>query len=374
MSSKAIKRHKKVTFYATIGIMFLLIGLPIILEVLANRGLDNATSFAYSSNVRNYKTVLSQLKEQQNASPTAITATTTSSSVTVNKNMIVGLNINGLGNNPGPDMARAVTYVRADLADWGLSASTFTKSGIKIDDLLQGPYSTSGVSGLGNPNTWANKALDWYKSDGCTPTLCPIVEILDEPGGTWFWGNNALSLANATAYDDILIASNNAFIKAYGSNRPLILASFDGGWSGGAADNNPDWGQYMWQGNSSIGNYIDGITVHPYGGDQGNQGNVTGSYAQAKSLAHRAIPEYITEVGWETPNGSSNYAQQCNDIYNFISWARGLSYINAVMIFDYRDDSSDGMYGIETSSGTQKPSYKGLKNASLSQPNPCPAN
>ncbi|HEY2003609.1 MAG TPA: hypothetical protein VGH44_00660, partial [Candidatus Saccharimonadia bacterium] len=56
--------------------------------------------------------------------------------------MILGLNINGIGSNPGPDMVGAVKYVRADLKSWGLNASTFTNSGIKVDDLLQGPYST----------------------------------------------------------------------------------------------------------------------------------------------------------------------------------------------------------------------------------------
>ncbi len=315
--------------------------------------------------------------------------TVSGSTGTVSKggnNMIVGAVINGIGSNPGPDMAGAMKYVRADLDSWGLNASTFTNSGIKVDDILQGPYSTSGIAGLGNPTTWANNALGWYKSDGCNPTLCPIIEVLNEPGGHWFWGTNALTTANAQAYDSLLIATYDAFKTAYGPNRPLVLASFDGGESGGS-----DWGQYMWQENAQIGSYMDGITVHPYDFNStglGSQANVTNSYAQAKSLAGRSIPVYITEVGWqttptaaETAGGDTpqsgtvllSPALQCNDVYNFISWARGLQYVNAVMIFDYRDDnSSDGTFGIEYADGSHKPSYNALAAATGLKANPCP--
>ncbi len=301
-------------------------------------------------------------------------------------NIIVGVNLNGLGSNAGPDMAGAVKYVRADLKSWGLPASTFTNSGIKIDDLSQGPYSTSGISGLGSATTWASTALGWYQADGYNPTLSPIVEILNEPGGTWFWGSNATSTANATAYDNILIAAYNVFSQLYGSSRPLILVSFDGGYS----DNSANWGQTMWQANSKIGDYIDGITVHPYDMDStglGNQTSVTNSYAKVQSLAGRSIPIYITEIGWQTTPTSSetsagdtpqsgtvllSAAQQCSNVYNFISWAKGLNYVNAVMIFDYRDDNrGDGTYGIEYGDGTHKSSYSALAAATLEQANPC---
>ncbi len=317
--------------------------------------------------------------------------TVSGSTGTVSKggnNMIVGVNINGLGNDSGPDMAGAVKYARADLEAWNIPASTFTNSGIKLDDLLQGPYSTNGIVGLGSPTTWANNALGWYKSYGCNPTLCPMVEVLNEPGGTWFWGTNAMSQSNATAYDNILIATYDAFKTAYGSSRPLILASFDGGNSGN------DWAQYMWTGNSKIANYMDGITVHPYDSSStglGDQGDVTDSYAQAKTLAGHGIPVYITEMGYQTapasgefPSGySAEYSGvqlsanlQCNNIYNFISWARGLQYVNAVLIFDYRDEPADNntyvTYGVEYLDGTHKPSYAGIAAAASNKANPCP--
>ena len=63
------------------------------------------------------------------------TATTSPSG---GSNMFVGVNLNGIGSNPGPDMAGAVKYVRADLKSWGIPASTFTSSGIKVDDLFAG--------------------------------------------------------------------------------------------------------------------------------------------------------------------------------------------------------------------------------------------
>lgn len=299
--------------------------------------------------------------------------------------MIVGLNINGIGSNPGPDMAGAVKYVRADLKSWGLSASTFTNSGIKVDDLLQGPYSTNGISGLGSATTWASNALGWYKSDGCTPALCPYIEVLNEPGGHWFWGSNAMTQSNASAYDAILVATYNAFKTAYGSSSPALLASFDGGMSDGSGG----WGGYMWHANSSIGSYIDGITVHPYNQqstDLGYQTNVTNSYSQAKSLSGRSVPVYITEVGWQTAQAAADggdppqsgvitmtTTQQCNNVYNYMSWARSLGYVNAVMLFDYRDDNADdGTYGIEYGNGTHKPSYAALAAAGVGGANPCP--
>ena len=260
--------------------------------------------------------------------------------------MVVGMNINGMTSDTSTDFAGAANYMRVDLKSWGQNASTFSAAGIKVDDLLQGPYSTSGISGLGSATTWANNALGWYKTDGCTPTICPMVEVLNEPGGHWFWGNNAMTASNASAYDSILVATYNAFKTAYGSSTPKVLASFDGGMSDGSGG----WGNYMWQANKSIGNYMDGITVHPYNQqstDLGYQTNVTGSYSSAKSLSGRSIPVYITEIGWQTTPATADggdppqsgvltmsTAQQCSNVYNYVSWARGLCYVNAVMFFD----------------------------------------
>jgi len=301
-------------------------------------------------------------------------------------NMILGVNMNGITGSSATDMAGAVKYVRVDMS-WGGTAPTYTNAGMKVDDLLQGSYSTSGIAGLGNATTWANKQLSLYKSDGCTPTLCPMIEVLNEPGGHWFWGNNALTESNATSYDNILVATYNAFKTAYGSSRPIVLASFDGGMSDGSGG----WGQDMWQANKNIGNYIDGITVHPYDMSStglGSQSNVTNSYAEAKTLSGHAIPVYVTEVGWQTALSSTNdkgdtpqsgtvlltAAQQCNNYYNYVGWARGLGYVNAVMFFDYRDDTAsmgDGTYGIEYGNGTHKPSYNALVDAAAGKANPC---
>jgi hypothetical protein len=294
--------------------------------------------------------------------------------------------MNGLtSSSQASDMAGAVKYVRVDMS-WGGTAPGYTGADLKVDALLQGSYSTSGIAGLGSATTWANNALSSYQSDGCNPTLCPLIEVLNEPGGHWFWGNNAMTESNALAYDNILIATYNAFKTAYGSSRPLVLASFDGGMSDGSGG----WGQYMWQANSQIGNYMDGITVHPYNMTStglGSQSNVTNSYTSAKSLAGKSIPVYITEVGWQTATAAADNgdppqsgtvlltpAQQCSNVYNYVSWARGLGYVNAVIFFDYRDDSAslgDGTYGMEYGDGSHKPSYNALVAAAANQPSPC---
>lgn len=290
--------------------------------------------------------------------------------------MIVGI-AEGVPNGNGSDISKAVNYVRIDLNNDKEPASYFSNYGVKVDYLLQGPYNSGGVAALGNPTTWAKNALGWYKSSGCNPTICPIIEVLNEPGGSWFWGSDALSSANSAAYGALVKATYTTFSNYFGSSRPVVLASYDGGYSG-----NTTWGQEVGAAFPSIGNYVDGITVHPYGGvtdaalsAQGNRANVQAAYSQTGK------PVYITEVGWPTAVGQPatgdslqwTQAQQCNNIYNFIAWARNTNYVNEVAIFNYEDFGTNDFYGIATSSGVHKPSFLGIKAAALKQPNTCPA-
>jgi hypothetical protein len=301
--------------------------------------------------------------------PTGTTNIPTSSA----SGMMVGLN-ESYTQNQASDIAGAVDSVRYD-PNGPETINDFINAGLKIDVLLEGPYETNGVSGLGSPTTWASTWLSWYKSHGCAPTICPIVEVLNEPGGTWFWGSNAMSSTNAKAYGALLEATYNAFYQAYGSSKPAILASYDGGESNSVA-----WGQEVWSSTSNLNNYVDGVTVHPYGGNtdvttsaQGYRPDVIAAHTQTGK------PVYVTEIGWPTAVGQPSLGnslqwtepQQCNNIYNFIAWARGLGYVKGVMIFEHLDDTSDGMFGIETTAGVKKPSYNGLKAAAANQPNPC---
>lgn len=299
--------------------------------------------------------------------------------------MIVGAIAGNWGASGAADFATGIGWDRFESVS-SEPLSDFTSGGVKFDALISGTcsncgYSTSGVSSI-NATNWANSALTWYQSH-CT-TTCPMLEVLNEPGGTWFWGANALSSANATAYDNILIATYTTFHNAYGASSPKILASYDGGYAGGS-----NWGPMMWSANSNIGNYIDGITLHPYGGNSGPASSALGSrtsITDAFSATHK--PVYVTEVGWPTDCASScptttnatgdsmqwSETQQATNVYNFITWAKSTGYIKAVFYYNFRDTGGNNWYGLEryaeggsTVDYSKKPAWTALIQANSGQ-------
>src|SRR5665213_184561 len=349
-----------------------------------------------------------------------------------NSNMIVGMNAGGWNTgNPGDDdVASAVNYARLDYTNcpnpvaisYPVSGAQYTNcpaggdiiqlahDGTKVDLDFSGPYNTGGVSALvGNGSgatAWANNAISWYtKYCGSNNTECPIIEVLNEPDGSWFWGTGANNQTNATAYANLVKTTYNAFHTAYGTNAPLILTAYD----------NNSWGGEWWNAIPNMGNYVDGVIVHPYGQTGMNTTNaatIAASFAaSAAGNRQQAIdahgntckPVYITEVGWPTDDpgptattvnetgdslqwpeaDSSNNAyaglDQCDNVYNFVNWARGTGYVNAVMIYGYiNSNTNNAQYGLEfydnTNGNTRhKPGWFALKAAGLSQPNPCPS-
>jgi hypothetical protein len=232
-------------------------------------------------------------------------------------------------------------------------SSTAASFQVIID--FSGPYDSSGVSGL-NASSWAQNAVSSYKAV-CTPAKCPAIEVLNEPSGTWFWGSNAGNAANSAAYANLIKVTHDAFVTQYGSSGPKILASYDSDswWSGVVAAN------------AKIGDDFDGIVVHPYGGHgstsaQGNHALVTAAHNASGKLV------WITEVGWPTATGQPatgdslqwTEAQQADNVYDFVNWARSTNYVGAVMIFGYRDYGTNMWYGVESSTGTRKPTYRAL--------------
>jgi len=238
---------------------------------------------------------------------------------------------------------------------------------VAVIDCMAGPYSSGGVSQL-DANAWAANAVATYRA---SPSILAI-EVLNEPGGTWFWGSNALSQANANAYANLLKTVYTAFVSAFGANRPALLASYDGGYSGGLT-----WGQMVWAADPNVASYVDGITVHPYGGTSSVSASALGNRANV-AAAHAAtgLPVYITELGWPTAVGQPatgdslqwSEADQATNIYNFVGWARSTGYIKAVIIFMYADYGSNNWYGIVRADQSHKKSYEDLRRAALGLP------
>ncbi len=300
----------------------------------------------------------------------------------------VGVNETGWGVPGAQDVGSAFGWDRLDTTV-GEAPSDFFDNGVKVDVLIPGcnnacgdgsgvGYSGNGVSEI-NPTTWAANALSYYQSNCNASTAdCPAIEVLNEPGGDWFWGGNADSQTNASAYAVLLQDTWTAFHNQYGANSPKILASYDGGEAGSVA-----WGQAVWAANPSVGNYVDGVTVHPYGGTGdasqsalGNRGDITAANQQTNK------PVWVTEVGWPTAVGQPatgdslqwTEQQQADNIYNFVTWAKSTGHVAGIMYFGYRDYSTNDWYGLErwnqggsTVNGSKKPGWYALQQAANGQ-------
>jgi len=256
--------------------------------------------------------------------------------------MYVGVDAGGWGGAAvAADIRGAVNFVRLEDPS---SISVWTAAGIKVDDDMSGEYNTGGVKALNVANYVANAVASVKANPGIVS-----VEVLNEASGSWFWGPNASSPEEAVAYDKLLEAVHNAFVKEFGSARPLILASY------GGPSEAPVWGERLWAANPNIGNFCDGVVVHPYpSSGKGEADRQQVEEAHAKS----GKPVWASEVGWKTSVVSE--AEQAQDITNFLNWSKSTGYVAEVTMFNYRDYEPNETWGIETASGTHKLSYAAL--------------
>jgi hypothetical protein len=264
------------------------------------------------------------------------------------------------------DAKGAVNYVRLDTPS-STTANAWYSAGLRVDADIVGPYNSGGVLAL-DANAWAANAVALYRA---SPNIVSI-EILNEPAGSWFWGSGANSAANAAAYAHLLKTVHDAFVANFGSVHPKLLASFDGGYAGSTA-----WGTAVKAADPNVWTYVDGITMHPYGGTSSVSASALGArsgVASAHTLSGKTV--YVTEVGWPTAVGQPSTgdslqwseADQATNLYNFVVWARGTGYIGGVSAFDYQDYGTNNWYGITRSDGSHKKSYEDLRRAGLGLP------
>jgi len=256
--------------------------------------------------------------------------------------MFVGVDAGGWGGAAvAADIRGAVNFVRLENPS---NTSVWTAAGIKVDDDMSGPYTTGGVKAV-NVALYVANAVAAIKAN---PGIVSV-EVLNEASGSWFWGPNASSPEEAVAYDKLLEAVHNAFVKEFGSARPLILASY------GGPSEAPVWGERLWAANPNIGNFCDGVVVHPYpSSGKGEADRKQVEEAHAKS----GKPVWASEVGWKTSVVSE--AEQAQDITNFLNWSKSTGYVAEVTMFNYRDYEPNETWGIETASGAHKLSYAAL--------------
>jgi hypothetical protein len=289
-------------------------------------------------------------------SPTIIPTITPTQSPSPSS-MLIGVAMGQWG-GVASDIRTAVNFVSVS-TDGGESKfiNEYVSAGLGIMQVRVGPYNSGGVAAL-NADAWATAAVAAYNAN----RSIQAIEVLNEPGGSWFWGSGALSQTNATAYDLLLRKVHDAFI-ANGS-RPKILASYDGGYAGGS-----NWGTMMKSGDTNVWTYVDGAVVHPYGGTADRTQSALGSRSSVTS-AHTdtGLPVWITELGWPTAVGQPSTgdsfqwteAEQATNISNFLAWAKSTGYISAVVIFNFQDYGTNNWYGIRRLDGSHKPSFSVL--------------
>ena len=269
--------------------------------------------------------------------------------------MWVGLNAGGWGAGEAASISPVVKTVRNDSSP--SEVAEFVKDGFHEIYLNSGNYNSGGVKTI-SPSGFASEVVQEVKE---RPGIAAF-EVLNEAYGDWYWGGSSESQENATAYANILEAVHAAFVKEFGSKRPLILAS-DIDASG------TSWNAEIVKAGAL--SYVDGIALHPYSWPknlpEGSRAEVTAAYATDK------MPVYITELGWddEPYEGAPGVTEteQATNIYNFVNWARATGYVADVDIFQWHNyDHEKEAWGIETESGRDKLSYTALKEAAADQP------
>lgn len=313
------------------------------------------------------------------------------------------------------DGVRTFPIVRVS-SEIGVPLSTFFRRGLRVDVLISGsspdrgycngirtascPYNAGyGVAAI-NAILWAASAVRYYEQQcglGAVAALrCPEVEVLNEPGGRWFWGQGkqpheiADSYRNAKAYAVLLKETFELFHARYGAHAPGLLASFDTGL-GDVQWGFDVWANYGGRAHIDVADYVRGITVHPYGGTTGSPGRenvITTAFSVSGG-----VPVYVTEIGWSTgcavescpcpkgrdtrclhctPNSSSTFDgcqwpgttgavtrqwtddQQANNFCTFVRFARRTREVAQVIAYDY----------VTTGDVAKEPEWYGLINGS----------
>jgi hypothetical protein len=264
------------------------------------------------------------------------------------------------------DVAGAVKYLRASYSYYNSDAqmSLLAENHLTLLPLFSG----GGSIGAINRGEYANTMVAWFKRYGHGGTFwagrtdygARTAEVLNEPGNPYFWSDPN----NFAAYAGLAKAVHDAFEANFApAVRASVICSYDGGYAGDS------WGRNLFSAELEAAKACDGLDVHPYGGHGsssalGNRPRVTEAHADTGK------PVYVTEVGWPTavgqpPTGDSlqwTEAQQAANIRDFVLWSRSLTYVKAVIYFNYADYGSNNWYGIVRSSGSpHKLSYSTLQ-------------
>lgn len=262
---------------------------------------------------------------------------------------------------PPPEPEPSSMMVAVDTGGWtGQLFTELISGGISYFRVQQGAaasvpaghiasiiFGTGGTIGSINPASYAAEATS---VSGRTHPF--TIEVLNEPGGNWYWKDPT----NYKAYTALAKATHEA-LASLGAERPQEICSWDGGQGGSDT---------FGRGIKAAGAlpYCDAVSVHPYGGSSGQHGGALGDRANVeRAHAESGLPVDITEVGWtQNQTGdsqASSEAEQAADITSFVSYARHLGYVKLFVYFN-AVDYAGASYGIEHANRTHKPAFAAL--------------
>lgn len=217
-----------------------------------------------------------------------------------------------------------------------------------------GQYNTSGVAAINIPAMVAHLTAVVQAN----PSLYAL-EILNEPGGSWFWGAIADTATNQAAYAKLVRAIWEA--RKTWATKPFLLASCDGG------HRNLGWIEGMLKADPKILECFDYGTVHAYGGTGervkaalGDRTTIEKIYAITKKQVA------VTEIGWptEAQTGDSlqyNEGEQAVNVAQYLAWAKASGEVVLTTIYNYRGGKPG--YGLARQDATKKPAWSAFQAA-----------
>ncbi len=291
------------------------------------------------------------LKKPQPASAPAPAPSTAASTVPFVKGMVMGLG--GWGAQApqvaGEGVAAGATWDREDLSwasvepapgvfNWSSFDNVIAVAkakGLTVLPVMGYVPSWSSVDDTAGYAAFVRAAVQRY-GPGTSANLSWF-ELWNEPYFNYTMPGGSNAAKYARLYDAAAIAA-----KQVNPGARLLIAADTAPTEGGS-----NWIDAMFSAVPDIGQYVDGISVHPYGADpsiptsQSNWSFQRVDDIRAKFLAHGVDkPEWITEVGWSTYSVSE--VQQASYYADLFTQIRSrLSFIRAVFPYCLREFSNN---------------------------------
>jgi hypothetical protein len=173
-------------------------------------------------------------------------------------------------------------------------------------------------------------------------------ELWNEPYDSYAWSGRT---PEPQAYARDVVAASQAAKGVAPAVKLLVASDYDDSpQTGGSSPWQTTWIDDMFAAEPTLGQWIDGVSVHPYGADPalplaqtGGWKDASGEWSfqridsiRARFLAHGVnVPFWITEVGWSTEEVSE--AQQASDYADLIPQVASRPWVRALFPYCLRE-------------------------------------